>query len=96
MEDHRRLVLSPERGTALVESPAAHSFLLSSPRLESEGVHVVSVIHTNSLPLERCPGDPAVISAMCLDKRELMFAHGASVTAPFRYSTNQSFNVIEK
>lgn len=91
-----RLGLSPERGKALWRVPAAPSFLLSHPRLDTGGVHVILVIHTNSLPPKRCPGDPGVILTRCLDKGWLVFAHKTSTTAPLWCITNHSFNVIEE
>lgn len=76
--------------------PSAPSFLLPSPQLEREGLHTISVTHTRSLPLKRCPGDPAVILTVCLDKAWLVFAHKTFITASLRRLTNQSFNIIEK
>lgn len=82
VQDCSRLGLSPERGTVLAKAPAAPSFLLSHPHLDTEGVHGILVTHTNSLPLKRCPGDPAVILTRHLDKGWLVFAHKSSITVP--------------
>jgi len=76
--------------------PSAPSFLHSSPQLERKGLHAIAAIQTNSLPLKTCPGDPAAILTMSLDKGWLVFADRTFMSALLRYLMNQSFNFIEE